>query len=90
MELDQERLQLIRDYKMVFTTTDAGRRVLDDLKSRVVLNHTAIQLGQPIDTSWLIYYEAQRVLVLGILAKVDIDLEAKDQTVATTIVEGEL
>jgi len=83
LSAEEKRIQLLRDYKNVFNS-DAGRRVLDDLKKATTLGCRAIPAGISIDTNWLIYDEAQRVFVLDILAKLEVDLDIQIQTVALT------
>ncbi len=78
---EQLRLQTIQDYKNVFAG-EAGQRVLDDLKGLTTINQNAIPTGQAIDTGWLIYAEAQRVFVLNIIAKINVDIEAQSQEIA--------
>jgi len=82
---DKERQRCIA-YKACFGT-DAGRDVLAHLKLTAHVNAPHFDRRPPIDTNLLIYDEARRALVLGIIGRVEKNLDAPAQT--TAITEGD-
>lgn len=82
--MTDKQKQLIMAYKTAFST-DAGKMVLDDLKKKGNLNrsHFVPSATGEINTNLLIYDEARRALVLGILAKVDYVIDKPVRTAIT-------
>ena len=68
---DDERAILV-DYVDLFAT-DVGRRVLEDMKRRAGFHGTRVKKGEPIETTRLIWNEAQRAFVLEIVNRADFD-----------------
>lgn len=84
-KLNPEQEALVGAYKRTFLTDD-GQKVLAHLKARV--NRPMIPRGDaPIDTNWLIYFEAQRALVLEIMRKIETTFDAPQP--ANPIMENE-
>jgi len=80
---EEDRKQLVMTYKRCFATED-GKRVLADLKRLTTFATPAILPSRGVDTNKLIYDEAQRCVVLAIVAMVEADLDATPQTSAIT------
>ena len=82
-EVNEQQKHLIQCYKTCFAT-EPGKAVLADLRKIGGLDGTRLLPGHPFDVNQLIYDEARRGLVLGILNRIAFDLEAPDQTTAIT------
>ena len=76
---EAERAILV-DYVDLFATP-AGKRVLEDMKRRSAIYGSKVKKGLPIDTSRLIWWEAQRAFVLEIEARsrYDFSKEKKEE-----------
>ena len=79
---EAERKALVSAYQRTFATED-GLKVIADLKKIVHYSRSHFT-GGPIESNMLIFDEARRGLVLGIIAKIEADLEIpKPQTAIT-------
>jgi len=72
--LTPKQKAIVTAYKRCFATED-GLEVLKDLKRWTILNRPGILAGQPIDKDRLLFDEAQRMLILYILSKVEANLD---------------
>jgi hypothetical protein len=78
--VDTSERALVMDYKVTFSG-EHGQRVLDHLCRLSTINRPSLGVvpGQPLDVNRLIYDEAQRSVVLSILAKVRVVLTEDDK-----------
>ena len=63
--MSQKSRSILEDYVNLFATAE-GRRVLEDLQKSAGFYDCKVPVGAPIDTTRLIWNEAQRALVLEI------------------------
>ena len=84
MKISKERQALIGAYKRCFAGDD-GQIVLNHLKSKANMNKAHFVSGIGIDEKLLIYSEARRSLVLGIISLVEREYtEDPEQELALT------
>jgi hypothetical protein len=86
--MEDEARQIAIAFKQTFNT-EAGRTVLATLKDWALFDAPTIPNGQPLDTNWLIFYEAQRSLIQRIEKKVAVVLEDAAEPTAITEKEQE-
>jgi hypothetical protein len=83
MALTREQYKLAEAYKMVFAGED-GQLVLADLRRLGNIDRPHLTSGDAIDPNLLIFYEAQRTLVLGIIHKIEMNLDGPKEETATS------
>jgi hypothetical protein len=72
VDREEQKKQLIIDYKQTFNT-ETGKRVLNDLKRKTTLHRSSVRPEKPIDTNRLVYDEAQRSMILYIIQMLEKD-----------------
>ena len=88
MKINKERQALIGAYKRCFAGED-GQVVLNHLKKLANVTRAHFVPGAVIDERDLIYKEARRALVLGIISAVERD-DADDPEQELALIEGDL
>lgn len=83
-KLNKEQQARFGSYKRCFATDD-GKYVLEDLKKMTHFYRAHFPSGAAIDEKLLLYDEARRALVLGIIQKVEREFtEDSQQETATS------